>query len=155
MKTIIAGSRGITDFKIVQKAVIAAPWKLSEIVSGGARGVDTLGGQVGDVMMLPVKTFLPDWRKYNKSAGYIRNVEMAEYADALIAIWDGKSNGTAHMIKIAYSKKLKVYVYNILKQGEDYNEVKTAWGTKLEPDFRAGDVYDQTHNDYNDEEKGK
>ena len=113
MKTIIAGSRGINDFNTVRDAAYSAPWEFSEIVSGGARGVDCLGEQFGDGINVPVTIFPANWNKYGKSAGYKRNVEMADYADALIAVWDGKSKGTKHMIDIATSKGLKIYVHNI------------------------------------------
>ena len=57
---------------------------------------------------LHVAYFPAKWDKYGKSAGYRRNTEMADYADALIAFWDGKSRGTAHMIKIAKERNLKI-----------------------------------------------
>jgi len=61
----------------------------------------------------PIKQFPADWNKYGKSAGYKRNEEMAKYADALIAFWDGKSKGTKHMIDLAkrYGLKVKVVIY--------------------------------------------
>ena len=55
-----------------------------------------------------------DWETYGKSAGYRRNVDMAESADALVALWDGVSNGTKHMINIARQKGLRVHVKIVL-----------------------------------------
>lgn len=110
MKTIIAGSRNITDFDEVMQAALDAPWVVTEVVSGGARGVDCLGEQFGDGIKVPVTIFPAEWDKHGKSAGYKRNVQMADYADALVAIWDGKSKGTKHMIDIATKKGLSVYV---------------------------------------------
>lgn len=59
--------------------------------------------------------FKADWDKHGKAAGFKRNTEMAKYADALIAFWDGKSKGTKHMIDTAKSHNLKVRViaYNV------------------------------------------
>jgi alkanesulfonate monooxygenase SsuD/methylene tetrahydromethanopterin reductase-like flavin-dependent oxidoreductase (luciferase family) len=57
-----------------------------------------------------VARFPADWDTYGKRAGYLRNEQMAEYADALFAIWDGESKGTKHMIDIMLSKKKPVYV---------------------------------------------
>ena len=111
MKVIIAGSREITDFKVIQEAVEKSTFKPTEIVSGGARGVDTLGEEWAYVHKVPIKKFLAQWNKYGRSAGFKRNVEMAEYADALIAVWDGKSKGTKHMIDQAKIKLLKVFIY--------------------------------------------
>lgn len=102
MKTIIAGSR---DLKWVNGEYIrhiyrhVCTWTISEVVSGGARGVDLAGEEFAMFCGgMVIKRFLPDWSK-GKSAGNLRNIEMAEYADALIAIWDGRSKGTAHMIR--------------------------------------------------------
>ena len=59
----------------------------------------------------PVKKFPADWGGLGKRAGYLRNEQMADYADALIAVWDGKSKGTKHMIDSAASKGLIVKVF--------------------------------------------
>lgn len=111
MKVIIAGSREITDMEVLYDAINDSGFYLSEIVSGGARGVDTLAIQTADDKKIPLKVFPAKWDIFGKSAGYKRNVEMAEYADALIAVWDGVSKGTKHMIDIANNKGLEVFVY--------------------------------------------
>lgn len=111
MKTIIAGSRSIADPETVAAAVEASGFEIAEVVSGCCRGVDKLGEKWAEDRGLPVKRFLANWGKHGKSAGPIRNREMAEYADALIAIWDGKSRGTANMIEEAEKRGLKVFVY--------------------------------------------
>lgn len=112
MKTIIAVSRGITDFQVVLDAVILSEFNVTEVVSGTAKGVDQLGEKIAATFRLPVKRFPADWDKYGKSAGMIRNKQMGDYADALIAVWDGKSRGTKQMIEYAKSKGLKVFVYD-------------------------------------------
>jgi hypothetical protein len=112
MKTIIAGSRGVIDVRFITKAVFDSQFEITEVVSGTARGVDQLGEKWASFVSIPVKRFPANWDLHGKSAGYKRNEEMAEYADALIAIWDGESRGTLHMINIANSKGLKVFVFN-------------------------------------------
>jgi len=111
MKTIIAGSRNyiksIEAFVILDKIV---PKETTEIVSGGAKGVDRIGEEWARKEGIPIKQFIPDWSGLGKSAGYRRNVEMAEYADCLVAFWDGKSRGTKHMIDIAEKQGLPVTV---------------------------------------------
>ena len=62
---------------------------------------------------IPCEKYPADWDKYGKSAGYRRNEQMADNADSLIALWDGRSRGTKHMIDIAHRKGLKVYVHLI------------------------------------------
>lgn len=116
MKLIIAGSRSITDYHILLDAYAGAmeSWGnpvVTEIVSGKARGVDELGERFAREHNIPIKQFPAHWAELGRSAGYKRNVEMAEYADALLAAHDGVSPGTGHMIRIAEEKGLKVFVY--------------------------------------------
>lgn len=83
-----------------------------------ANGADTLGETYAKNNCFQIRYFPADWDKFGKSAGYIRNKQMAEYASyrkgygALIAFWDGKSKGTMHMINLAKEYCLKVFVYN-------------------------------------------
>lgn len=121
MKTIIAGSRSILDLNIVAEAVELSGWsaEITEVVSGKAPGVDTLGERWAETWGIPVKDMPANWYPYggsyrnqlDRSAGYQRNEAMAEYAGALIAVWDGHSRGTAHMIRTAKEYGLKVYVH--------------------------------------------
>lgn len=113
MKTIVAGSRHCSDYSIFLKAIQQVPWTITEIVSGGAKGIDRLGELYADYKELPLKIFPANWNLHGKAAGFKRNVEMANYAEAVVAIWDGISPGTKHMIKIANDKGLQVYVYRI------------------------------------------
>lgn len=98
MKVIIAGSRGVTNPAAVKKAIADSGFTITEVVSGGARGVDRLGEDWALANNIPVKQFIPEWDERGRKAGIIRNLSMAEYADALVAIWDGSSPGTRHMI---------------------------------------------------------
>lgn len=109
MRTIIAGSRTITDYRLVLDAIRESGFEITAIVSGRARGVDTLGERFAKEHDIPLAPFPAKWDLYGKSAGYRRNEEMARNADALIAITTG-SVGTGHMIDIANQKGLKVYV---------------------------------------------
>ena len=113
MKTIIAGSRGITDLSIVRQAVIHCPWEITRVVSGTARGVDQLGEAWAADLGIDVDRYPADWKAHGRRAGYLRNEVMAENAGALLAIWDGESRGTKHMIDIAQKRGLKVFVYGV------------------------------------------
>jgi hypothetical protein len=118
VKCIIAGSRSITECQVVAKAIIASRFIISEVVSGGAKGVDKLGEQLAKFMGKPMKRFPAEWNKHGRGAGYLRNTAMAKYADALIAVWDGKSKGTKHMIDAAREKHLKVFVVKVVRKGD-------------------------------------
>ena len=112
MKTIIAGSRTITNYDTVLEAILASGFKVTEVVSGGASGVDSLGELYAFEMdSVKLKRFPANWSLYGKKAGPIRNQEMADYAEALIAVWDGESTGTKDMIERAQEKGLQVYVH--------------------------------------------
>ncbi len=98
MKVIIAGCRDFNNYNFLKREIGKMDLPITEIVSGGARGVDALGERYANENGLPVKRFPANWDLYGKSAGPIRNKEMAEYGDYLIAFWDGKSRGTKNMI---------------------------------------------------------
>lgn len=115
MKVIIAGSRSITDMQCVIFAIEKSGFNITEVVSGTAKGVDTLGEKWALDNCIKVKKFPANWRKYGNHAGGRRNFQMAEYADALIAVWDGRSNGTKNMINHAENLGIKVYKHTILR----------------------------------------
>lgn len=114
MKVIIAGSRDFNDYNLLSSICnIEIKNDCTEIVSGTARGADKLGERYAEENNIPVKPFPADWDKFGKSAGYIRNEEMAKYADILIAFWDYQSKGTKHMIDLANKYNLKVIVIRV------------------------------------------
>lgn len=111
MRTIIAGSRGIVLFEILERAIQKAPFEITTVISGGARGVDRMGEKWAKKNKIPLEIFPADWVKHGKGAGYIRNRLMADNAEALIALWDGVSRGTRNMIDEAKARNLHVYIY--------------------------------------------
>ncbi len=111
MKVIVAGSRTITDPQVIAAAINHSGFRITEVVSGCARGVDQLGEAWARSQHIPVKQFPANWDQHGKRAGYLRNEQMSRYADALVAIWDGISSGTKHMIDSARERGLKVYVH--------------------------------------------
>ena len=115
MKVIIAGTRTITSAIVVDMAIRESLFEITEVVSGTATGPDQLGEAWAVARGIPVKQFPADWEQHGLRAGFIRNVAMADYADALIAIWDGQSKGTEHMIKTALKKGLKVYILEVVR----------------------------------------
>jgi hypothetical protein len=108
MRTIIAGSRSFSDYRLLQETL--QQHVISVIISGTAAGADRLGERFAVENSIPVERFPARWNLYGKSAGFRRNMEMAQKAEALIAFWDGKSPGTKSMINIAIGYKLKVTV---------------------------------------------
>lgn len=115
IKLVIAGSREFEDYELLKFTVneLRKKYDIKEIVSGRARGADTLGEVYAEEHNIKCKYYPAEWNKYGKSAGYRRNVVMAEYADAVLVFWDGISRGTKHMIDIANNlhKPIKVVYY--------------------------------------------
>jgi hypothetical protein len=110
MKTIVAGSRdGITYAEVLQ-AIFTCPWKITEVVCGLARGVDSSGEYAAKhELNVPVAYFPADWQTHGRAAGHIRNAEMADYADALILVWNGRSAGSKNMLVNAQKRGLKIH----------------------------------------------
>lgn len=109
MKTIIAGSRNIDDYEFLKFVINGCPFQITGVICGLANGVDLLGERYALANKIPIKYFSPDWTQFGKRAGIIRNEKMAENAQALIYIWDGKSRGTKHMIDHAKKCCLKIH----------------------------------------------
>ena len=120
IKVIIAGTRDFDNYELLKQKmdkILAARVKNNEeiiIVSGTARGADKLGERYARERGYTIKRFPADWDKNGKRAGYIRNEEMAKYADACVCFWDEASRGTKHMIDLAtrYKLALRVVKYN-------------------------------------------
>lgn len=100
-KVIIAGSRQIEDYDALKALIETVGWDIGEVVSGGCRGVDTMGEQWAAEHGVPVRPFVADWAHHGREAGELRNREMAHYADALILLWDAKSPGASCMLREA------------------------------------------------------
>lgn len=111
MKYIIAGGRDFNNYSVARQ-VLSQFNDITEIISGDAKGADTQGIIYGNQYHIPVQHFPAQWDLYGKSAGFIRNVEMADYADIAICFWDGESKGTAHMIKTMKIKKKPCYIFD-------------------------------------------
>lgn len=113
MKVVIAGCRDFNNYKRLKHDLnlFRKTTNVEEIVSGGCRGADLLGEKYAKENNIPIKRFPANWEAYGKKAGPIRNEEMAEYADCLIAYWDSKSRGTKNMIETMRKKGKPYLVY--------------------------------------------
>lgn len=114
MKIVIAGSRSITDITALQFAIDRSAFPISEVVSGCARGVDTLGEQWASSEGVLVSHWPANWGRFGRAAGHYRNSEMASYADGAIVLWDGDSRGTLDMIDKMRRARKRCFVFNEL-----------------------------------------
>lgn len=111
MKLIVAGSRSITDYNIVRDCIEDVEfWDISEIISGDATGVDSLAEKFAHENGYKFTLFPADWSLHGKGAGFLRNEQMAQIGDYLLAIWDARSRGTQHMIQCMLNKNKPVRV---------------------------------------------
>lgn len=114
-KLIVAGSRNFDDYDFLKDTLdhlLQNKLPNVVIVSGNARGADVLGEKYAVERGLDIAEFPAEWDKHGKSAGYRRNVEMADYSDACVVFWDGVSKGSKHMADIAKKKGLQLKVIN-------------------------------------------
>lgn len=135
MKVGIVGDRTVNDYSLIDKAVKQSGFSITEVVSGGARGVDSLARQWASDNGLPFTEFKARWddlkapgaivrtnkwgRKYNANAGFARNTSIVDYADAIIAIQpNGPTSGTQDTVKKA--KKAKKPLHQYEKSDEEY-----------------------------------
>lgn len=109
MKVAVIGSRNLGVIGLEK----FLPYNVSEIVSGGARGIDTCAREYARTHGIKLKEFLPDYSRYGKTAPLKRNLEIIAYADMVIAFWDGKSRGTKYVIDNCKKQHvmIKVYLY--------------------------------------------
>lgn len=103
-KLIVAGGRDFNDYELLSRVIMDMankeyPDRAISIISGMAKGADALGYFFAIKHNVVKYSFPADWNKHGRSAGFIRNKEMGNFADGLIAFWDGKSKGTAQMIQ--------------------------------------------------------
>jgi GH18 family chitinase len=110
-KLAIVGGRDFNDYELMKKELSQLDFSL--IVSGGAKGADSLAGRYSADYNIKIIEYFPDWNKHGKSAGYIRNKLIVDKCDMLIAFWDGNSRGTKHSIDLAkkQNKLLKIVKY--------------------------------------------
>lgn len=110
MKLAVVGSRNFQDYDLLRSKLskINDETPITLILSGGAQGADCLGEFFAEENNIPTQIFKPDWKKFGRAAGVIRNEDIIKNSDQVIAFWDGKSKGTLSSINLTkkYDKKL-------------------------------------------------
>jgi deoxycytidine triphosphate deaminase len=118
MIVVISGSRDFTDLDYFSTEMDGFLLDLNSqekvlMVSGGARGTDTLAKDYAEKNGIEFKEFLADWDTHGKKAGILRNLEMLEVADQVVAFWNGKSPGTTHMIEQCLKRRIPITVFEV------------------------------------------
>jgi len=109
MKIAIIGSRNL----VIDDFSQYLPNNITELVSGGAKGIDQCVKQYALTNSIKITEFLPEYNKYRRNAPLIRNKIIIEYADEIIAFWDGKSKGTKYVIDMCKKTNKKIRIYLI------------------------------------------
>lgn len=111
MRIAVIGSRGIDEsaYEILRQNI---PSNCTEIVSGGADGIDALAERYAHENKLKLTVFYPDYKAHGKNAPLMRNLQIIEYAQSIVAFWDGKSKGTAHIVSECIRRNLPVKCIN-------------------------------------------
>ncbi|MAH42110.1 hypothetical protein CL614_00020 [archaeon] len=107
MKLAVVGSRTFKDY-ILLNQTLSQYDNVTEIVSGGAGGADSLAKKYAEENRIKYVEFKPNWNRYGKRAGFIRNKDIWEYSDRGVAFWDGASPGTRQSLELSefFRKKL-------------------------------------------------
>jgi len=117
MKLAIVGSRSFTDYDFfkheIETFIFENKLEISTIISGGARGTDSMAEIYAKERKIPIEIFLPDWDLHGKKAGYLRNIKIVDASDYVVAFWNGISAGTKHSIDIAKQKEKKLKIIYI------------------------------------------
>lgn len=108
MKVAVVGSRTFNDYYMMMDCLDVL--KIAEIVSGGAKGADSLAERYANERSIPLTVFKPEWDRYGKGAGFRRNATIVDHADLVVAFWDGSSKGTQHSINYAKARNKEVII---------------------------------------------
>ena len=111
LATVIAGMRDFTDYNALLAAVESCPWRIGDVISGGAKGVDAMGERWAKDSGRNLIVIPADWDAHGRAAGPIRNARMAREGEGLIALWDGQSKGTASMIREARKAGIRLHIH--------------------------------------------
>ena len=111
MQVAVIGSRGFDDYELVSKTL--SNIDITLLISGGAKGADSLGERYANENNIETLIFKPDWEKHGKAAGMIRNTDIVDNAEFIVAFWDEISKGTKDSITKAEKLGKKILVVNI------------------------------------------
>lgn len=114
MKIAVVGSRTFNNYDLLCSYLNTIHLKepISHIISGGAKGADKMGEKWANENGIETIIFIPDWEKYGRKAGFLRNKDIINEADKVVCFWDGFSNGTKNSIELAKRQGKKCLIVN-------------------------------------------
>jgi predicted Rossmann fold nucleotide-binding protein DprA/Smf involved in DNA uptake len=124
VKLAVIGSRDFTNYLLLKAELEPFKDKIQVIISGGAKGADTLAEKFADEFGIPKLIYPADWDNLGKKAGFIRNKQIIDSCEAVVAFWDGKSKGTKHSIELAekQGKPVKIIEINANNKNDPFTK---------------------------------
>ena len=123
MKTAVVGSKTVTDFQIIKdmimKPITLLNWKITEIVIGGVDYCDLGAALWARQNKVPIRIFSPNWKQWGRRAGFMRNIEMVNHADAIIILCEEDKDVFHNLINLAKEKRKQIFFYHLK---EKYHE---------------------------------
>jgi|1048.fasta_scaffold24358_3 hypothetical protein len=113
MKIAVVGSRHVLNASVIQEVLNTYLGKMTVLITGGAKGVDTLAERWARENDIPVEVYLPDWKNLGRAAGIVRNRAMVMECHECIAFWDGISKGTKSTIEMCKKQNKRVVVFTV------------------------------------------
>jgi len=124
IKLAVVGSRSFADKELLFEILDRNRHRIQLIVSGGARGADALEQEWAQARTVPCQVFHPKWQdehgRFDRRAGFKRNVDVIKNADEVLAFWDGQSPGTKHAIELARKQNKAVQIVNFSLASKQY-----------------------------------
>ena len=109
MRVALIGSRSFSSYTFLCRQLASLP--ISEVISGGARGADSLAARFAQERGLLLRVFRPAYSRYGRSAPLVRNKAIIAAAQLVVAFWDGQSAGTAHALRLARQRGLVCHIF--------------------------------------------
>jgi len=115
MKIAVVGGRDFNDYELLKSEMVKfinENNNIQALVSGGAKGADSLAERLAVELSIPIQVFKPDYKRFGRAATLVRNTEIVEHSDVIFAFWNGSSKGTLDSINKAKKMKKKLFVVN-------------------------------------------
>ena len=158
LKIAIVGSRSFDDYECLCQVIakhLSPSDKIDCVISGGAKGADSLSERYAREHGYPIKIYPAEWELHGPAAGYMRNIDIIKACDICFAIWDGGSKGTFDAMRLCeeLGKPYHIYYFKKPVQGQIYQQARQLSITSNRLKNRIDDIYTMSQEDFADLQK--